>query len=116
MRSDARGAASLTVDPDSFEQEQLFFDVESTAVPGQRPARADDSMARNDDRNRIGAIGSTDRPRGAGQSDPPSDLSLGDEFAERDGQQRIPHLLLERSASGSERKLEHASFSVEVFR
>ncbi len=61
-----RGGPSLQ---DALELEQLALDVEAATVATERAAAAEDAVAGDDDRDRVGAergAGRSERPRAAG--------------------------------------------------
>jgi hypothetical protein len=70
-------------------------------------------MARNDDRDRIGAIGASHCARGVGRSDAPREFAVRDGLAIRNVAQLAPDALMEGRAFGRERKIELSQFARE---
>ena len=97
-RERGAGGLKLSFRPRPFERQQTRLDVEAAGEPGERAVRPDDAMAGRHDRDGIPAVRRTDRARGAGTPDLPRDLPVGSRLAERDRQQRVPHLALKRRA------------------
>lgn len=98
-----------------LEVEQELLDLEPRHVTDQVPIRADDAMARNDDRKRILVIRATYRTHGLGLSQHLRDLLVAARFTIRDALERAPHVLLEGGALQVERKIEFSPLSREIF-
>ena len=73
-------------------------------------------MAGGDDRNGVPTIGRAHGAYRAWVADLLGDLAVAAGFAERDGQQRPPHLLLEVGAGELQFQLEPIALAREVFR
>ena len=71
------------------------FAVKPSAVADKRPVRPYDTVARDDDRNRVAAVGQSDRPAGAAAADLPGELRVAPGFPVRDLAQRSPDPALE---------------------
>ena len=80
-------------------REQPPLSRHTAAIPGQRSIGADHAMARNDDRNRIRAVGRADGPTGPGPAYCRCDFSIAFRLAGRDLSQRAPNCALERRAA-----------------
>ena len=76
--------------PSAFEAEQLLLHFQSSAIAAKRAIRGDNSMAGNDDRHRIGAVGRTHRAKSFGRPDSPSELRISADLAVTDLQQGVP--------------------------
>ncbi len=72
-------------------------------------------MTRRNNRNRVLAIRRAHRPHCARVADLFGDLAVAAGFAERDGQQRCPDLLLERRAGKIQLQFETLASASEVF-
>src|SRR5205823_13493198 len=66
--------------------EQPRFALEAAAVAGQRSGRSDDAVTRDDDRDRIRAVGGAHRARGVGRSDFFRDCAVAARLAGRNPQ------------------------------
>ena len=84
--------------PAALVVEEPGLPIEAAAVPDQRSRRADHSMARHDDRDRVGAVGGADGTRGAGRPEGACDSSITRRLAWWNGPQRYPHPFLECGA------------------
>src|SRR5438445_7983211 len=82
--------------PAALVVEQPPFAIEPAAVAGQRPVRSDHTVAGDDDRDGIRAVGQPDRARAAYRSDPPGNGSIRGGFTGRNGGERRPDATLER--------------------
>lgn len=82
----------------TLEGEQLPLAFQPAAVPGQLTGGADDTVAGDDDADRVQAVGQADRPCRGGSSYPVGELATGDGRAARHVTQRGPHPSLERGA------------------
>src|SRR5438270_7875396 len=76
--------------------------MQSAAIAGQFAIRSDHSMARDDDRNRIGTVGETDRPAGIRISHAASQLPVRNSVSVRNPAKLSPDLLLKHCAFGRE--------------
>jgi hypothetical protein len=74
--------------------------LNATAVAGEPAVRPDDPMAWDNDADRVGAVGETDRANGCGMADSPGELPIGAGLAARDFAERPPHAELELGAAG----------------
>ncbi len=84
--------------PSSLQFEQRPFPVETTAVPGEASARADDPVAGHDDGNRVVAVRQSDGTGGAGAPICSAISTVGPGLTERDRQQRLPDSPLKLAA------------------
>jgi len=91
--------------PAALVVEQPPFSIEPASVTGQLAVRSDDPVARDDDRDRIRAVGEPDRARGADRSDLPGDRSIRGGVAWGNSRQRRPDPALERPAAQIEDEL-----------
>ena len=72
------------------------FALDTAAVAGERAVGADDSMAGDDDANRIGAVGEANRPYRGGTAEACGEMSIGNSGTARNLAQGDPDLALER--------------------
>src|SRR6185369_8950637 len=79
------------------------------------PVRADDAVARHDDRDGIASRRGTRCARRALGAGAPRELRVRDRLPVRDARDLAPDALLERRAAGRERQIEIAALAVEVF-
>src|SRR5687768_13328514 len=74
--------------------QQLFFALNPPAVPPEPAAAANNPMARNENRNIIGAAGGSHGANGVRRADFRGQLSVCASFTPRNPLQRVPHTLL----------------------
>jgi hypothetical protein len=86
--------------------EQRSFPIETSAIPGEASAGTDDTVARNNDRDRVVAVGQADGASGARSADLFCNLTIGPGLTERDRQQRLPDSPLKLGASQIELEVE----------
>ena len=94
--------------------EQPGLAGKSAAVAGELAVAADDAVARDDDRDRVPAVGVADSARRPGSIDPAGQLAVADRLAEGDAAQLRPHATLELRARGCERQVEVGQVPGEV--
>ena len=82
--------------------------------PVRLPSLPIDAMARQDHRDRVAAVGGTDRPCLAGVAEAAGLLAVADRGAERDRRQPLPRRALERRAARVERHVERRPVAGEV--
>src|SRR5947208_13921228 len=98
-----------------LELEQLLLDVEAARIAGQAPARADDTVAREHDRNRIPMQGAADGAGRTRPADPACEGTVGRQPTVRDLCELGQHELLERRQDGDVRlELEGLAPALEV--
>lgn len=90
----------------SFVIQEGTLHIEAAGKAGQGSIGAYESMAGDDDRDRIGSVGAADGAHRFRTSDVFSDLTIGAGLAGWDGQQSLPDLLLKGGTTGSEIELE----------
>jgi hypothetical protein len=83
--------------------EQQALERQPAAEADQRPVGADDAMAREDDRQRVAAVGRPDRAHGPRAAEPPCLLPVADRRPEGDVGERVPRGDLELGPDGVER-------------
>ena len=71
-------------------------------------------MAGDDDRNRVGSIGSTNGPCSAGDADHVGDISITNGLPVGNLSQDLPHTVLESCALGADGDGEVGEFLVEI--
>ena len=98
-----------------FELQQACFDVDSAREADEFARRADDAMARHHDRDRIAAVGRSDRARLPQVAQLLREIAVRARLAVRDREQRVPNRLLERSAREVEVERKRAALAREVF-
>ena len=99
----------------ALQRQQPGFDVEPSGKPRQLARRSDDAMARRHDRHGIPSVGRADGAHGSRTADLPCDLSVGSRLAERDREQRVPHLALKGGSGQIQCQGERLSPPGEVF-
>jgi len=81
-----------------LEVQQSPLSIDSTCVSGQRSIGSHDPVARDDDRDRVPAIGGADGPNRIRRSDPLGKLSVADASAPWYPQELVPDATLEFGA------------------
>src|SRR5487761_195854 len=76
--------------------EQPAFAFKAAAIAGQRTVGTDHTVARNHDRNGIGAISETHGPNGFRPPEPHREFAVTDRPSGRNSAQRRPDLALKR--------------------
>src|SRR5688572_5724257 len=76
---------------DPLEGQEGALGIESAGVAGERPLRADQPMAWNDDRQGVESGGPTHRPRRPGLSESLGELAVRDRLAVGYFRQRLPY-------------------------
>src|SRR5215475_5937290 len=89
-----------------LEPEQITLAIEAAAVPDEAARRADDTVARNDDGDRVATVGEADGPGRARLPDLGSELSVRDGLAVGDIGQCRPDTSLKRCAMQPDGKVE----------
>src|SRR5204862_3133792 len=95
--------------------EQPLLRRKATPITSQVATRADDTVTRHDDRDRISSVRGAHGPARRRPPDRFRDISVAPQLAIRNRHQRVPHALLERSAFRSELDVELAPLTREVF-
>ena len=85
------------------------------AKPVSLPVEPDHAMARTEDGDRVLAVGGPDGPHRRRAADLPCQLAVGAGLAERDAEERVPDLLLERGAPVVQPEGELLALPGEVF-
>src|SRR5215469_14385869 len=98
----------------TLQRQQRALDVETTAETSERAIRADDTMTRHDDRQRVGAVRQSYRAGAAGEPDALRQLAIGDRLAVRDRLQCLPDGELKRRADGGEPQPERTARTGEI--
>jgi len=106
LRLEAQAAA--------FEVEEPLLQRQTTAEPDEMAVLADDPVARDDDRNGIGADCLADGAERLRIADPGGDVGVRDRLAVRNLEQLAPHATLKRRASKVEVEGELAALAAEV--
>src|SRR4051795_3982961 len=87
--------------------EQGLLALDAAGVAGQRAVGTDHAVARDDDRDRVAAVGQADGARGGvGLAEPPRDLAVRRGVAVADREQLAPDRALELAAGRVERQVE----------
>src|SRR5215207_10009892 len=94
--------------------EQRPLALEPAAVADERAVGADDAVARDDDRDRVAAVGETDRAHGARVAELVGERTVGRRLAVGDLEQQRPHALLEGRSGRAELELELRALAGEV--
>jgi len=94
--------------------EQPAFRFDAAAETRQRPVHTDHAMARNDDRDGIGAICRTDGANRFGVVDMNCDVGVRARFTVRNRRQRVPDRALKIGTIRRQRYIEGATFPVEI--
>ena len=94
--------------------EEPGFGVEPTGEPDEGAGRADHTVTRHDDRDRVASVRRSDRTSFAAVTEARRLLAVADRLAVRDRSQRGPRSLLEVGADRIERDIERGPFAVEV--
>src|SRR5437879_5632469 len=100
----------------ALETQQSGLHGETARKAGERAVRSDHAMARRDDRDRIAAVRGADGAHGRGMPDLIGDLRVAARLAERNREQRVPHLLLERGPDEIELEIEDLAPAREILR
>src|SRR5487761_2185179 len=95
--------------------EQLRLQLQAAAVPRERAIGADEAMARDDQRQRIGAIGMAHRAGGMWASEVCGQRAIAAGFAERNLRKRLPDGALPDGADERERQIEDVSLAAMIF-
>ena len=82
-----------------LQRQQLPLDRQASAKAGQGAIGTDDAMAGNDDGQWICAIGEADGAAGAGLTDAPGQLPIGDGLTVGNALQLAPYAVLENTVS-----------------
>jgi hypothetical protein len=98
----------------AFQGEEPFFQGEAAAVADEVAGRTDDAVARDYDRNRIGAIGGADGADGFGGTDGFGDLQVASGLPVRNAFELAPDAGLEGGALEVEHEVEMAQAGVEI--
>ena len=72
--------------------EQPLLEVETAAVSPESSVGGDDAVARDDDRDRVAAVGGADRTRRPGPADAPGELGVAPRRSQRNLAQSLPYL------------------------
>src|SRR5262245_48284950 len=95
--------------------EQRLLALDAAGVPGQGAVGSDHPVARDDDRDRVAAVGESDGPGGGvGLAEPLRDLAVRRGVAVPDLQQLTPDGPLEVAPLRVEREIELLEVTVEV--
>jgi len=100
----------------AFEVEQVPLAFDAAAVAGEASGGADDAMARDDDADRVAAVGQADRARRRGPADLLGELPVRDRLPIRDLPQGRPDAALERGPVQGERQVELGQLAREIGR
>jgi hypothetical protein len=98
-----------------FVRQQPALDRQSAAVTHQVAVAANHAVAGQDDRKRIGAVGSADRAHRAWAADPLGDVFVAYGFAVGNHQQRAPDFKLKRGARRVQRQIKLRARAGEIF-
>src|SRR5258708_3190377 len=99
-----------------FEFEQFALALEAPSVAPEMSRSAECAMARDDDPDRICAIGSADGANRARPSNSSRDLGIRTRFAGRNRTQLLRYAALKLGAANVERQLRHRQISAKIFR
>src|SRR5271165_4571400 len=94
--------------------EQPAFAVEASAIAAKAASGGDHPVARDDDRDRVLAIGGSDCPAGAGLADTPGQLGIRDGRAVRDFAQLMPDSPLKRCSRQIECEVKAGRDAIEI--
>src|SRR5688572_18152374 len=95
--------------------EQPLLALDAAAVSGQRPVRSDHAMTRDDHRNRIRAVGRTDRTNRGRLADATRELAVRDRVAVRKLEQRVPDRQLKWCSARRELEIERLALARKIF-
>ena len=98
-----------------LEVEESGFGVEAASEAGEAAGRADDSVTGHDDGDGIAAVGCSDGAGGVGVAELTGELAVAAGFAEGNGEQGFPYILLEWRAAHVEADVEVLALAGEVF-
>ena len=96
-------------------RQQPLLARQAAAVTRQGAVRTDHAMTRQDDGDRIAAIGEPDRARSAGIAEISRQLAIAPSLAVRNLAQRRPDSLLKRRTMKLERQVKLATCGREIF-
>ncbi len=113
-QSPAETTASRLLRASMSSSRRLRF--QSPSVTAKMPGSANRTMARDDNRNRIRAVSSTDGPHGARPPDKPRDFRIGARLARRNRAQLLPYRELKRSPANIHRRRRQFRSARNVFR
>src|SRR5579872_542301 len=108
------GVISVACGHGAFVLEQPALALEAAAVAGERAGRADQPVTRNDDGDRVVAVGVPHRPRRARTAEVRSELAVGAGLAVGDVGEGVVDAALERGPAGLHREVECSTFAREV--
>src|SRR5207248_2428517 len=98
-----------------LKRKQRALSIEPARITREAAVRSDDSVARNDDADRIAPGRGARGARAARASGAARELAVGDGLAEADRGDRLPHGQLKRRAFRCERGFEALALAAEVF-
>jgi hypothetical protein len=104
----------LETEAPAFKRQQPLLEGKASGVADETAGCADNAMARNDERGRVGPDGLPHGARGGGVTDFTSQFSVRSQRAVRDAGDGVPNRKLERCPAKVERQVEPLTGSAQI--
>src|SRR5271165_4089535 len=101
--------------PYAFQTQEVSFRCEPSSKTGQLACRTNDTVARNNDSNRVSTVCRSDCPTGRPISESLGEASIRSGFPKWDAQQCFPNLFLKGRTTHIQRNREDVPRSLEIF-